>query len=401
MMNGSKIEYHHDTSAEDRCKKRSMQATCIAPVQKKSWCDIKPLDCWECSDDSSLSNNKTCACNDGHEVGSSNQCTPCPKGKYKDSTELESCSLCPKGWYNNEIGQRKCSMCPEGYYSSREGQTRCQSCDEGSYSENKGQQKCEICDRGRTSIRGAVSCEYCPYAFTTYKHLGNGNICIGPKVDILYDQKQYNFIVPFKYNLRRSYMKSIFDWKLYRSNHRTYSLKEKHTTLRGRKIRYKNIVRAEPVLEDIVCYTNKGYNYKGLINYSRDGNKCTTGYCRNTRYSTHQAPYCWTDNGDEPCDVPKCAQKAPTPSCTYKQQYSSGEPQQLASYSILNLRKSDAQDVCDKLAQNCVGIIGLTNGFYGIVSRISNESGSVAYYKKDDSCEAPYYSAIFAQSWNI
>ncbi|XP_041364088.1 uncharacterized protein LOC121379510 [Gigantopelta aegis] len=132
-------------------------------------------------------------CDAGSYRTQSNQCQPCPKGKYQPVSGMDSCESCPndnyttenpgstredqclkvceKGHYRNE--DNKCSVCGIGFYQPSEGQAECLNCSsEHPYTTaNTGSTSVEqclrVCDKGSyrpsTNRNGCIKCEIGKY----------------------------------------------------------------------------------------------------------------------------------------------------------------------------------------------------------------------------------------------
>eukprot|EP00948_MAST-09A_sp_MAST-9A-sp1_P003775 g3775.t1 len=146
----------------------------------------------------------------------SNDCVPCPTGKYYDSvgiTDPDQCKGCLPGTYNDNEGQAFCRSCPPAKFQSqanasaclkcvigkiappqsstctfcelgqepKPGQDGCQACEAGYYRSHYNNVSCLECPAGKFATKGSFTCQTCPPGRYGSAYLGDklSNSCGG------------------------------------------------------------------------------------------------------------------------------------------------------------------------------------------------------------------------------
>jgi len=105
-----------------------------------------------------------CVCHAGFSGDggfSTDSCTACETGKYKESTGNAECVTCDPGKFAGNVASTGCLICPSG--SSAPGPDACTQCAPGTISALEGSESCVACGAGEFSEnRGSTFCSTCP-----------------------------------------------------------------------------------------------------------------------------------------------------------------------------------------------------------------------------------------------
>ena len=94
---------------------------------------------------------------------SSDTCTKCPAGKFKNTTGSGSCTNCSVGSYSEVSGSAVCTKCPAASTSvvGSSSASVCMNCAFGSYAADENSTNCTKCPAGLTTTAGARSIDDC------------------------------------------------------------------------------------------------------------------------------------------------------------------------------------------------------------------------------------------------
>ena len=113
---------------------------------------------------------ETVALFDGVDPHTYITCSDCAPGSFKPvggngDDVSDECTPCPLGKFSGKMGSTACETCRAGSVSTTLGTSACHPCTPGSFNDRDAGFECQACSAGFTFVSGATSCEACAEGF--------------------------------------------------------------------------------------------------------------------------------------------------------------------------------------------------------------------------------------------
>jgi CRP-like cAMP-binding protein len=131
--------------------------------------------CTNCEAGKRNSAQNTMECQDCEEGTFGDVCTPCPTGRFKNTSGIGSCTKCPKGRFQNAEGSSSCISCDPGKHQAVEGQLACTDCKAERFADDEQHATCKDCPMGKTTnnMSGSTICSNCALGESTQGKAGS------------------------------------------------------------------------------------------------------------------------------------------------------------------------------------------------------------------------------------